>query len=288
MAELSEHSDPISTLRPVLNEIVTEDRQRRCITRIAPTFWSNFNEDLSAGSALDALTVAVKQLNQGVLPSTATSGHTQCVPGPHPLSYEPGSIDDLLRLSLCLNIPPYFYNLVKKICTESIRCWSKISKTQDATDLEEEYTYWDKFKELTALLHSHHLFHFIADFAVSSVIDQQIKEQLSKECSQTYDIAILEEATHSITQHLLDWLQHVVKNSEAVLEEWESQLMCSSYEVFAKLRIAELFEIIVDYPDSEPALKDLAVCLECVEVKGLLISSLDKRHYDYWTQVVLY
>ena len=71
MAELSEHSDPISTLRPVLNEIVTgklepyvlargmrgryklsctidfaEDRQRRCITRIAPTFWSNFNEDL--------------------------------------------------------------------------------------------------------------------------------------------------------------------------------------------------------------------------------------------------
>ena len=42
-------------------------------------------------------------------------------------------------------------------------------------------------------------------------------------------------------------------------------------------RIAELFEIIVDYPDSEPALKDLAVCLECVEVKGLLISSLDKR-----------
>ena len=42
-------------------------------------------------------------------------------------------------------------------------------------------------------------------------------------------------------------------------------------------RIAELFEIIVDFPDSEPALKDLALCLEQVEVKEKLILSLDKR-----------
>lgn len=56
------------------------------------------------------------------------------------------------------------------------------------------------------------------------------------------------------------------------------------------IRIAELFEIIVDYPESEPALNDLAVCLKRVEIKGLLISSLDKRFaytiittiFHYW------
>ena len=46
------------------------------------------------------------------------------------------------------------------------------------------------------------------------------------------------------------------------------------------LRIAELFEIIVDYPESEPALKDLAVSLKRVEMKGSLISSLDRRFVD--------
>ena len=42
-------------------------------------------------------------------------------------------------------------------------------------------------------------------------------------------------------------------------------------------RISELFEIIVDFPDSEPALKDLALCLSKVDLKEKLISSLDLR-----------
>ena len=48
------------------------------------------------------------------------------------------------------------------------------------------------------------------------------------------------------------------------------------------LRIAELFEIIVDYPESEPAFKDLAVSLKRVEMKSSLISSLDKRFAVYY------
>ena len=35
--------------------------------------------------------------------------------------------------------------------------------------------------------------------------------------------------------------------------------------------------MIVDYPESEPALKDLSLCLKRVALKGSLISSLEKR-----------
>lgn len=42
-------------------------------------------------------------------------------------------------------------------------------------------------------------------------------------------------------------------------------------------RIGELFEIIVDYPDSEPALVDLSTCLQRVDMKAVLMSTLKER-----------
>lgn len=39
-------------------------------------------------------------------------------------------------------------------------------------------------------------------------------------------------------------------------------------------RISELFDILVEYPDSEPALCDLKQCMEKVNLRAFLISSL--------------
>ena len=61
-----------------------------------------------------------------------------------------------------------------------------------------------------------------------------------------------------------------------------SEAILVLFTVLLLYRIAQLFEIIVDYPESEPALKDLAVSLKRVEMKGSLISSLDKRFAIYY------
>ena len=39
-------------------------------------------------------------------------------------------------------------------------------------------------------------------------------------------------------------------------------------------RISELFDILVDYPDSVPALMDLKLCLATLHKRSFLISSL--------------
>ena len=44
--------------------------------------------------------------------------------------------------------------------------------------------------------------------------------------------------------------------------------------VYDVSRISELFDILVEYPDSEPALHDLKTCLERVNKRAGLISSL--------------
>lgn len=44
-----------------------------------------------------------------------------------------------------------------------------------------------------------------------------------------------------------------------------------------KLRLGELFDIIVDYPDSTPAIQDLTVCLAKTEQKNQLVRSLTRQ-----------
>ena len=45
------------------------------------------------------------------------------------------------------------------------------------------------------------------------------------------------------------------------------------YNVYALVHIEEMFEIIIEYPDSEPALLDLKTCLEKTDLRGMLVHS---------------
>jgi hypothetical protein len=61
----------------------------------------------------------------------------------------------------------------------------------------------------------------------------------------------------------------------AIYEQWKRRLEFHLYETMANLRIAELFDIIIEYPDSLPALTDLKACLERTRLHpARLISTL--------------
>ncbi|KAF8399507.1 hypothetical protein HHK36_015374 [Tetracentron sinense] len=57
------------------------------------------------------------------------------------------------------------------------------------------------------------------------------------------------------------------------LVRWQLRLEYFAYETLQDLRIAKLFEIIVDYPDSSPAIEDLKQCLEYTGQHSKLIDS---------------
>jgi anaphase-promoting complex subunit 2 len=58
------------------------------------------------------------------------------------------------------------------------------------------------------------------------------------------------------------------------LVHWRNQLFKFLYEISSKLRISELFDLIVDYPDSTPAVRDLKTCLDATQQYGDLVVSL--------------
>ncbi|KAL0336405.1 UNVERIFIED_CONTAM: Anaphase-promoting complex subunit [Sesamum radiatum] len=57
------------------------------------------------------------------------------------------------------------------------------------------------------------------------------------------------------------------------LVRWQLRLEYFAYETLQDLRIAKLFEIIVDYPDSSPAIEDLKLCLEYTGQHSKLVDS---------------
>ncbi|OMO71854.1 hypothetical protein COLO4_27998 [Corchorus olitorius] len=57
------------------------------------------------------------------------------------------------------------------------------------------------------------------------------------------------------------------------LVKWKLRLEYFAYETLQDLRIAKLFEIIVDYPESSPAIEDLKQCLEYTGQHSKLVES---------------
>ncbi|KAH7847253.1 hypothetical protein Vadar_023762 [Vaccinium darrowii] len=62
-------------------------------------------------------------------------------------------------------------------------------------------------------------------------------------------------------------------NPSEGLVRWQLRLEYFAYETLQDLRIAKLFEIIVDYPDSSPAIEDLKHCLEYTGQHSKLVES---------------
>ncbi|GFR52612.1 hypothetical protein Agub_g15128, partial [Astrephomene gubernaculifera] len=57
------------------------------------------------------------------------------------------------------------------------------------------------------------------------------------------------------------------------LAEWRLRLSYLVFETLGRLRLGQMFDIVVDYPDSLPAIRDLAACLRHTNLQSLFVSS---------------
>ncbi|QDZ24626.1 subunit 2 of anaphase-promoting complex [Chloropicon primus] len=95
---------------------------------------------------------------------------------------------------------------------------------------------------------------------------------------------------------LLESTSHGFGSEESkndVVGQWKSRLDFFIYEILGRMRTEEMFDIVVDFPESMQALKDLKVCLEHTNFTDLFIqkfsSQLKKRllHLGAGTPVIL-
>ena len=78
---------------------------------------------------------------------------------------------------------------------------------------------------------------------------------------------------------VLGWLHLVYSGNRThiysdCIDGFKGRLLHFLYETYANIQIEQLFNIIIDFPESEPAILDLKLCLEKTDLRTQLVMSL--------------
>jgi anaphase-promoting complex subunit 2 len=101
-------------------------------------------------------------------------------------------------------------------------------------------------------------------------LEERAAGEYTREClfiAQTYNRKVILE----FLRLLLVSDSDKEENESSSLTQWRSRLDYFIYEILGQLRSDEMFDIVVDFPESNQALKDLKVCLEHTNVTDTFI-----------------
>jgi hypothetical protein len=79
------------------------------------------------------------------------------------------------------------------------------------------------------------------------------------ECAGNFEEPLLQGLTVWFETFVLSWLKIIIPFDEDKITEWKERLLKYLIDSFCELRIGELFDVIVDFPESKPCILDLKV-----------------------------
>ncbi|CAH1272684.1 ANAPC2 [Branchiostoma lanceolatum] len=201
-----------------------------------------------------------------------------------------------------------FYSCAFKACEEELRKKEKASPGEDGPEEEEEDGDEDSltcggcehdkehctctetltlFHQLNSQLHSLGLLERVCGEAVTAIIHDRIQQHIQNTCQGEFESQFLLPLEKWLNSKVLSWLHLVFKGTpgqtgerevsaktQESLDRWQTRLLYFLYQTYGTLRISEMFDIIVEFPDSMSALEDLKVCLEKTDLRQTLVSSL--------------
>lgn len=139
----------------------------------------------------------------------------------------------------------------------------------------------------------------LVESSLASTLHARLRGALHKRCEGRFDVPCLDRELSIVERHIRPWLSVVLGGLAPQLDLWLARLSYIVRQSVSTLRISELFDIVVDYPDSRPALDDLAECLRHTQQYVELISELchatgvrllqpGRNHYQYHPSVHLH
>ena len=103
---------------------------------------------------------------------------------------------------------------------------------------------------------------------LSAMLHQRLHAALLRTCAKRFDTPCLQRVLSRVHTGVARWLRAVLMPSaaddepaSAEMTQWLARLQFFLRQSLGSLRICELFDLIVDYPDSMPAILDLKECL---------------------------
>ncbi|KAK3727174.1 hypothetical protein QZH41_015192, partial [Actinostola sp. cb2023] len=208
----------------------------------------------------------------------------------------------LTRVTVFGNIPEHFSHDVEDFYKQAFKAHQVLNKPQDQSiddDGDEDIslvcqaceqerdrcncqTIVHQFTQFNSWLCQMGLLHKVAGTAFISVIHIMIKDRIEQTCKGEFETSFLKALLEWMETELLEWLNTIINHQEVTgspnslitLQSWKPRLKYFMYKTFTDLRIGELFNIIVEFPESMPAIQDLKECLELTDQRSQLVTSL--------------
>ncbi|KAF8965881.1 ubiquitin-protein ligase [Flammula alnicola] len=182
------------------------------------------------------------------------------------------------------SLPPSFAHGFKELCT-SLLAPSENGSSEDGTLTIQR---WDpnarahtglwKIFEALGLIDRY-------ESVIASVGYEFIEDHVLKNCTGEWAKPMMDDLRMWMTNNVVPWMVHIYAREAATPEEAKSMLqgVGSRFDfhinkTLCDLRTKEIFDIIIDYPDSAGALLDLRDCLQRVDQRENLVKTLRKAN----------
>ncbi|CAG4931749.1 unnamed protein product [Parnassius apollo] len=125
----------------------------------------------------------------------------------------------------------------------------------------------------------------LAGQVLTNFIQMRIESHIQKLCTGTFDVSHIAFLENWLDTTVMSWLIRIYcagsskpppddKNVQNAISKFKQKLSYYLYHSYTKLRIDQLFNIIIEYPDSQPAVDDIKLCLDKTDLRPTLCKNL--------------
>jgi len=277
---------------------------------VVPEFWGNFNisEDMEAKSAFDQFERAVTRLHAKVasfnpslqeLNRLRNACHTN-----NRTIYGLTGLNEVFKLQLKGNLhaqlPVNYLDLVKQFYSQAFKVYysglEKIDPDEMDDDLSCEACNFssdlcicaaiiNSFNKVNMMLDDLGLLRRLSQQAVMVILKERIHSYVQQSCKGSFEESYIGKLVSWLDGSVLSWIRTIYSRPNQIsfsppetteIAEYRESLLKLVYETYTKARIEQLFNIIIEFPDSQPALEDLRDCLVKTNLRNFLTNNLRK------------
>ncbi|KAG7298075.1 hypothetical protein JYU34_018845 [Plutella xylostella] len=271
---------------------------------VAPSFWAKFQNVEEELKGFQLFKSAVNDLYEsaanfaGILKRLTTLNNSCCDNKPIFLEKDVTlGFKQLLRSTLLSQLPLNFQVIINHFYKISFNVFDNENETSDmAEDVMcsgcwNEYTdcscsyivkvFYDTSRKLVEL----QLLERLTGQVLTNFIQMRIESHIQKLCTGTFDVSHISFLENWLETTVMSWLTRIYcagsskpppddKNIQNAIAKFKQKLSYYLYFTYTKLRIDQLFNIIIEYPDSQPAVDDIKLCLEKTDLRSTLCKKL--------------
>ncbi|XP_049784564.1 anaphase-promoting complex subunit 2 isoform X1 [Schistocerca cancellata] len=296
-----------------LEDLVLSRIQKILRQKIAPEFWSKFSgsegENEGFGRFKDAVNNLYNRLHQFLPVLEKLEKLHDLSASKNHLAFGQRSVVEefkvLLRATLHSQLPlnhsaitEDFYRRSFKVFCNSDKTESDIDEVADSenvvcggcgTEIEgcQCRAILDAFHETNRKLIEMELLERLSSEVITSLIHVRIEKHVHDSCKGSFDTSYLASLDEWLETVVMGWLTRIycagtdaappsTRSTQEALNKFKQKLSHFLYETYTRTRIEQLFNIIIEYPDSQPAVEDLRVCLQKTDLRKTLVQRLQR------------